>query len=162
MLRRSLLAARRERDEDALAEAARGVAAALEAVLLGAGSWGAGRIASYLPLPFEPRPPDLAGALLPFVLADGDLDWELDGSRQGVDAIATVELALVPAVAVDRLGVRLGRGGGSYDRALARTSARTIALLHDGELMDALPSDPHDIRVGWVVTPALGLVRLPM
>ncbi len=157
MLRRSLLAARRELDEDQLADAARGVAAALEAVLSGAGG-----VASYLPLTFEPRPPVIPGALLPVVLPDGDLDWELDGRRHGVDAIADVGLVLVPALAVDRHGLRLGRGGGCYDRALARTRARTIALVHDGELLDLLPSEPHDVRVGWVVTPALGLVRLPM
>lgn len=143
--------------EQALADGARIIAVALEAVLSGAG-----RIASYQPMPFEPRPPDFPGALLPIVLPDGDLDWELDGRRQGVEAIAAVDVVLVPALAVDRHGVRLGRGGGSYDRALARTNARTIALLHDDELVDTLPCEPHDVRVGWVVTPALGLVRLPM
>lgn len=156
-LRARLLAARRELDEDTLAEAGRRVAHALDSVVTGAG-----RIASYLPLPFEPRPPALRGAWLPVVLPDGDLDWEREGVRQGVDAIAAADLVLVPAVAVDRHGARLGRGGGCYDRALARTTARTVALLHDGELLDTLPIEPHDVRVGWVVTPMLGLVRLPM
>jgi 5-formyltetrahydrofolate cyclo-ligase len=68
---------------------------------------------------------------------------------------------IVPALAVDRRGVRLGRGGGSYDRALSRVPVGTpiVAALYDGELLDALPADPHDVRVTGVATPA-GLVRL--
>ena len=155
-VRRSVLAARRALPEPVLARAAASLAAALAPLLETAA-----RTASYRPLPGEPRPPELPGALLPVLLPDGDLDWERDGQRLGVAAVADVDLVLVPAVAVDRTGVRLGRGGGSYDRALARTAARTVALLHDGELVDALPREPHDVRVGWVVTPSLGLVGLP-
>lgn len=155
-IRRSVLSTRRllsAADQDA---AAARIGAALRPLLEQAG-----RVASYSPLPFEPRPPLLVEALLPVLLPDGELDWEVAGVRRGVAAIADVDLVLVPSVAVDRTGVRLGRGGGSYDRALARTSARTVALLHDGELVDVLPAEPHDVRVGWVVTPSGGLVGLP-
>lgn len=77
-------------------------------------------------------------------------------------AVASADVVLVPAVAVDRTGVRLGRGGGSYDRALARVGPAilTAALLYDGELVDSVPAEPHDQRVRAVVTPARGLVRL--
>jgi 5-formyltetrahydrofolate cyclo-ligase len=68
---------------------------------------------------------------------------------------------LVPALAVDRHGNRLGRGGGSYDRALARATGLTVAVLYDGELVDLLPVEPHDVPVNAVVTPRSGLVRLP-
>lgn len=155
-IRSSLLAARRDLTEDTLEASARRTAAALRPLLAQAA-----RIASYTPLPFEPRPPLVEGALLPVLLDDGDLDWEVEGVRRGVAAVAGVDLVIVPAVAVDRSGVRLGRGGGSFDRALARTGAVTVALLHDGELLDALPVEPHDVRVGWVVTPSRGLVGLP-
>jgi 5-formyltetrahydrofolate cyclo-ligase len=57
----------------------------------------------------------------------------------------------------------MGRGGGSYDRALARVAptAFTVALLHDGELLDSVPSEPHDRRVQAVITPAEGLSATP-
>lgn len=84
---------------------------------------------------------------------------EPTGPRLGPAAIGAAELVIVPAVAVDRRGFRLGRGGGSYDRALARVGARTltVALLHDGELVDVVPAEPHDRQVAAVITPALGL-----
>jgi len=110
--------------------------------------------------------------LLPVLLPDGDLDWGLydgpaslvparlgllepAGPRLGPDALATADVVLVPALAVDRRGVRLGRGGGSYDRALARVPVGTLvcALLHDGELLDEVPRAAHDRRVTAVVTP---------
>ena len=50
-------------------------------------------------------------------------------------------------------GVRLGRGGGSYDRALARATGLVVALLHDGELLDRLPREPHDLPVHAVALP---------
>jgi 5-formyltetrahydrofolate cyclo-ligase len=72
-------------------------------------------------------------------------------------------MVVVPAVAVDARGVRLGRGGGSYDRALARVAPDTlvVALLHDGEVVEELPYEPHDRRVDAVITPSGGLVMLP-
>jgi 5-formyltetrahydrofolate cyclo-ligase len=66
---------------------------------------------------------------------------------------------LVPALAVDDRGNRLGRGGGSYDRALARAAGLTIAVLYDGERVAALPTEPHDIPVQAVVSPS-GLALL--
>ena len=64
-------------------------------------------------------------------------------------------MVLTPGLAVDRTGMRLGRGGGSYDRALGRVPVGTVvcALLYDGELLDAVPSAAHDRRVTAAVTP---------
>ncbi|PZF86375.1 5-formyltetrahydrofolate cyclo-ligase [Micromonospora deserti] len=145
---------------------------------------------AYVPVGSEPGGPELPqvlhGALppggellLPVLRDDLDLDWaawagpdalvaagrgmrEPDGPRRGVAAIARAELVVVPALAVDRRGRRLGRGGGSYDRALARVpaTALTVVPLHDGELVDALPAEPHDRPVRAVVTPADGLRTL--
>ena len=77
----------------------------------------------------------------------------------GVGAVAGCDVVLVPALAVDRRGTRLGRGGGSYDRALARARGLVVALLHEGELADLLPAEPHDVRVDVVALPS-GLVRV--
>ena len=115
--------------------------------------------------------PDL---LLPVLLPDGDLDWavagavrttergllEPTGPRLGVGAIAGCDVVLVPALAVDRFGNRLGRGGGSYDRALRRTTALTVAVLYDDDVVEAVPAEPHDVRVAAVVTPTRGLELL--
>lgn len=126
---------------------------------------GVARLAAYSSFGTEPPTDALLAAteaevLLPVLLPDRDLDWVgPDGRRRGRDAVASCELVVVPALAVDRRGVRLGRGGGSYDRALARVAPHvlTVALLHDGELVDALPSEPHDVPVRAVVTPTGGL-----
>jgi 5-formyltetrahydrofolate cyclo-ligase len=125
--------------------------------------------------------PPAGTLLLPVLLPDLDLDWapyregeplvaagrglrQPAGPRLGVDAVSAAALVIVPAVAVDGRGVRLGRGGGSYDRALTRVDpdALVVAPLHDGELVDALPAEPHDRRVHAVITPSAGLTRLPV
>lgn len=134
---------------------------------------GARRVAAYLPLPSEPGVAPRPGWLLPVLLEDGDLDWaehdgtlvpgrrglqEPAGPRLGVDAVAGCDLVLVPALLVDRRGHRLGKGGGSYDRALARATGLTVALVHDHEVVDHLPTEPHDVAVRAIATPANGVV----
>ncbi len=119
-----------------------------------------------------------AAVLLPVLLPDLDLDWaeyagpaELEagprGMRQpvgpslGSDAVASAGVVLCPGLAVDRTGLRLGRGGGSYDRALARlpVGAWSCVLLYDDEVLaQPLPGEPHDQRVCAAATPS-GLVR---
>ncbi len=121
------------------------------------------RVALYVPLADEPDTSALLvlrpDALLPVLLTDGDLDWTAGGDRLGVEAVASCDLVIVPALAVDQRGVRLGRGGGSYDRALRRVTGRSIAVLYDGEHLAMLPTEPHDVPVGAVVTPRAGSSR---
>jgi 5-formyltetrahydrofolate cyclo-ligase len=178
-IRDQLVAARRSRSTAERSAADAALSAALVALV--------GRfqvVCGYAPQPHEPGGTDLpallGGAtgtlLLPVMRNDGDLDWtaytgelrparyglrEPVGPRLGPGAIATAGLVLVPALAVDRTGVRLGRGGGYYDRALSRAAptALVLAVLYDGELVDALPAQPHDRPVHGVVTPA-GVVLL--
>ena len=71
------------------------------------------------------------------------------------DAIAAATVVLVPALAVDRAGVRLGRGAGFYDRSLplAAPTARLVAVVRDDELVDRLPAEPHDVRMTHALTP---------
>jgi 5-formyltetrahydrofolate cyclo-ligase len=148
----------------------------------------AGTIAAYYSAGPEPDTRGLVFALwkrgsyvvLPVLLPDGDLDW---ASYEGPDSlapgphgllqptepprgpgtVARADAVLVPALAVDLSGHRLGRGGGSYDRALARVGPQvpSIALLYDDELLPSLPVEPHDQRVRLVARPAHGLTRLP-
>jgi 5-formyltetrahydrofolate cyclo-ligase len=116
--------------------------------------------------------------LLPWLRDDRDLDWVTDpgpavlrgapmqppGERLGREAVHDADVVLVPALAVDTAGRRLGQGGGSYDRVLARLSGvapadrpLVVACVHDDEVLDArrhpLPEEPHDRRVDAVLTP---------
>lgn len=66
---------------------------------------------------------------------------------------------LLPGLAVDGAGMRLGRGGGSYDRVLARLAAAgahpsLVVLLYEDEVVARVPAEPHDHPVDAVVTPA--------
>jgi 5-formyltetrahydrofolate cyclo-ligase len=183
VFREAVLAARA-----ALSEADRSAADAALAAAARRLVRGAARVAGYAPLADEPGgsglPDELAaalpsgGLLLPALRPDRDLDWvayagalatggtlrvvrEPPGARLGVAAIATAEIVFVPALAVDRTGARLGRGGGSYDRALRRVrpGVPVIALLYAGEIVPAVPTEPHDHPVTAALTPD-GLVDL--
>jgi 5-formyltetrahydrofolate cyclo-ligase len=149
----------------------------------------AGIIAAYYSVGTEPDTRSLIFALwkrgsyvvLPVLLADGDLDWAsyegpdslAPGPRgllhptepaRGVGTVARADVVLVPALAADVSGNRLGRGGGSYDRALARVGPQVpvIALLYDDELLPAVPVMPHDQQVRAVARPRHGITRLPL
>ena len=78
------------------------------------------------------------------------------------DAVADAAVVLIPALAVDRHGARLGRGAGYYDRTLplADRAALLVAVVRDDELVDHLPSEPHDVAMTHALTPGRGLVTL--
>ena len=71
--------------------------------------------------------------------------------KRAFDVLISLVL-LVPGLAFDRSGGRLGRGGGYYDRWLAGFSGVTAALCRDGLLMDAIPRLSHDLAVDLVIT----------
>ncbi|MEO9222816.1 MAG: 5-formyltetrahydrofolate cyclo-ligase [Mycobacteriaceae bacterium] len=79
----------------------------------------------------------------------------------GPAAIAGARLVLVPALAVDRAGHRLGRGAGFYDRSLtlADPAARLVAVVRAAEVLAELPHEEHDIAMDDALTPA-GLISL--
>lgn len=108
--------------------------------------------------------------IVPEMLPDKDLDWHelradgCEGPRLGSDAIRDARVIFTPALAVDRSGTRLGQGGGSYDRALARRhpDAVVVAIVNDEEYaVQPLPRDGHDVRVDAVITPGSGLMPIP-
>ncbi|GAA3201447.1 hypothetical protein GCM10010468_14620 [Actinocorallia longicatena] len=147
----------------------------------------ASSIAAYSSVGTEPGTQSLLFALwkrgsyvlLPRLLPDGDLDWasfegpeslvegphgilEPTEPSRGAGAVKAADVVIVPALAVDRRGRRLGQGGGSYDRALARVGPAilTVGVVFDEEFVDELPAFDHDIPVRAVVTPSGGFRRL--
>ncbi len=161
VLRAQLLAARSARGPAQIADARAGVRAQVLSRFAAARC-----VAAYRPMRTEPGSVELIEALstngarviVPLVLDDCDLDWTPwpSGDPLGVDAISRADLVLVPALAVDPRGTRLGRGGGSYDRALTRVRAGVpvVALLYDGEIVEHLPAESWDIPVTAAVTPS--------
>ncbi|MFI0895933.1 5-formyltetrahydrofolate cyclo-ligase [Streptomyces sp. NPDC020983] len=114
--------------------------------------------------------------LLPVLLPDNDLDWaeyggqealersprglfEPTGPRLGPQAVTAAQTLLLPGLAVDSRGVRLGRGGGSYDRVLSRirqvdNRPALMVVLYPHEIIDAVPAEAHDGMVDAALTPA--------
>ena len=176
-LRERLLARRRARPAGERAAAADAVSSALLRGLAGVGT-----LAAFVPDPEEPGAGRLPAAyaqlgarvLLPVIPATGRvLDWAEDtgelevgrfglsqpvGPRLGATALGAADAVVVPALAVDGSGIRLGRGGGYYDRALvhARPDAVLVTLVFDDERVDELPREVHDRPVDAVVTPGGG------
>jgi len=117
-------------------------------------------------VPAEPGPLGWAVYEGPSSLGPGRLRGLLEptGRRFGPDTLGTADLVLIPALAVDDEGVRLGRGAGYYDRSLsfAAPGAALIAVVRDAELVRALPAEPHDVRMTGVLTPDQGVAPRPV
>jgi 5-formyltetrahydrofolate cyclo-ligase len=174
-LREALLTRRRERTPSERESAAAAIALHAAALPVLAR---ARRVAAYLSLPSEPGTGPLlewlvgrgVSVLVPVSRPDRSLEWvehgpdvvsagplgvpEPTGPPLGPDALSTCGLALVPALAVDHAGNRLGRGAGYYDRALAGFGGVVCALVHDDELLPHVPHEGHDRPVDLVLTPA--------
>jgi len=67
-------------------------------------------------------------------------------------AIDMIDLVIVPGVAFDTHGHRLGRGGGYYDRMLARYSGIKAAVAFEFQLFDHIPNESNDIPVNYILT----------
>jgi 5-formyltetrahydrofolate cyclo-ligase len=147
-------------------------------------------ICAYVPVGSEPGSPAMLDALvaaggrvllpvareddagIPLPLNWGEYRGELIAARFGLreppppwlpaEAIGTASIVVVPALAVDLSGVRLGRGAGFYDRSLTLTdsAARLIAMVRDDEVVDHLPGEPHDVTMTHALTPGRGLLHL--
>ena len=77
----------------------------------------------------------------------------------GTDRIlpTQIDLIIVPAMAFDTQGNRLGRGKGYYDRLLAKTNAVTIGIGYDFQLLDSIPAAPHDRKMNYIFTPSYSI-----
>lgn len=134
-------------------------------------------VASYISYEFEPETSDVNQRLiadgkkvfLPRLLENNDIQWvSWNGSSENLTKVEKIyepigdavevelDVIILPALHVDRMGNRLGQGGGSYDRALSRSKAFKIALLHYGELTsEILPIQPHDENIDAAATPEI-------
>jgi 5-formyltetrahydrofolate cyclo-ligase len=182
-LRDQLVTARNRRP---LLEVSRSALALAEQLLATPEVRRAATVAAYVSVGTEPGTGPLLDRLrdlgrrviVPVVLPDLDLDWavydgpgslvrarrgllEPEGPRLGPSAVATADVVLTPGLAVDRTGMRLGQGGGCYDRALGRVPVGTFTctLLYDDELVEEVPAGDHDRPVSAAVTPS-GVIRL--
>jgi 5-formyltetrahydrofolate cyclo-ligase len=185
-LRERLLAARRSVSDDSHADEAQSLTEHLAAVVSSGST-----VCAYVPVGTEPGSIEMldvllrrAGrVLLPIARTTSDgapvaLRWgayrpgQLVAARFGLlepiepwlpaTALAEASVVLVPALAVDRRGVRLGRGRGFYDRTLVHRDpqARLIAVIRDQELLDEVPREPHDVAMTHALTPGRGLIKL--
>ena len=185
-LRERLLAARRSVSDDVRAAEARALADHVNALVNNRGT-----VCAYVPVGGEPGSVQMLDVLLrqadrvllpvARTIADDSataLQWgeyrpgQLAAARFGLlepaepwlppTALAEARIVLVPALAVDRTGARLGRGRGFYDRTLVLRDphARLIAVIRDEELLDELPHEPHDVPMTHALTPGRGLVEL--
>jgi 5-formyltetrahydrofolate cyclo-ligase len=181
-LRDQLLTARKRLPLAVVVERARAVA---EHVVAAPEIRRAATVAAYVSVSSEPGTGPLLDALtlagkrviLPLLQPDNDLDWaayagsgglrtarrgllEPDGRALGPDAVLTADAVLVPGLAVGSDGMRLGRGGGSYDRVLDRLTPDTFVclVLNSEEVLDSVPHEDHDRAVKAVAT-ELGITR---
>jgi 5-formyltetrahydrofolate cyclo-ligase len=185
-LRQRLLAARRSVSDGARADEARSLADHVNAVVDSGGT-----VCAYVPVGAEPGSIEMLDVLLqranrvllPVARTTADnspvvLQWgeyrpgQLVAARFGLlepagpwlpaTALAQASVVLVPALAVDHTGVRLGRGRGFYDRTLVSRNphARLVAVIRDDELLEELPHEPHDVLMTHALTPGRGLVEL--
>ncbi len=91
-------------------------------------------------LPFEPE-----------LLAEGAYHI-MEPSGQNTVPLSAIEMVIVPAVAYDVKGNRVGRGKGFYDRLLADTKAMKIGVGYDFQVVDEIDAEPHDVGVDVVIT----------
>jgi 5-formyltetrahydrofolate cyclo-ligase len=115
------------------------------------------RVAIYQSYPSEPRTLDFIAAcpvpvIVPVTEPDGTLSWQ-DLANRPVE-LQPGDLLVIPALAVDHAGNRLGRGKGYFDRELARVdeSIPVYAVVFEREYLVSLPVEGHDRPVNGVVS----------
>ena len=145
-----------------------------------------GCLAAYVSYGTEPGTSAIRGllrlsgvrVLLPVIREDGGLDWAWDTGDVGPGAVAAgipeptsvvagtgasglvrlgCRVVLVPALAVDHQGRRMGKGGGFYDRILAELGPDRpllVAVVHADDIVEEVPALPHDIPVDAILTSA--------
>ena len=101
--------------------------------------------------------PVVAGEQLNWVHFDGTTEFGAMGFEEGTGKPAkldSADIAFIPAMAVDFKGNRLGKGKGYYDRALATSKVKTVAIVFDEEILIEVPSEDHDKKVNAALSPS--------
>ena len=181
--RRRLRGARAARSDAQRAAAGRALAARVIELVDIEGAGPRADITAYLALPTEPSLDEAIEALrarghrvwVPRILPTS-LEWvaledgqrtrlgplgirQPDGPAVSTESLAAVRLVLLPGLAADRDGHRLGQGGGYYDRFLATLAPAAVGgplravVLFDDEVISSVPTEVHDQRVDVIVTP---------
>jgi 5-formyltetrahydrofolate cyclo-ligase len=102
-------------------------------------------------------PRTLEAGQMEFVRFEGETEKNTLGFEQPVGekvSESDLELLIIPALAVDLGGRRLGRGGGYFDRFLPRINCPIAAVVFDSEVLESLPAEPHDVAIDYAVTPS--------
>lgn len=119
------------------------------------------RVLLPITLPGAPSPLEWAAFDGPGGLTRGRFGLlEPSGERLGVGAVLHADVVVVPALAVDDRGTRLGRGAGFYDRSLVGARGALVAVVHDHEIVPHVPADEYDVPMTWALTPTGGFRRL--
>ena len=118
------------------------------------------RVAIYQAYKSEPQTEDFINqstypALAPITVNEQDLVWKELNSQTETVLIAG-DLVFIPALAADKSGNRLGRGKAYFDRALSQIpeGVQVFAVVFDAEILDRIPTEPHDQKVNGLVSEA--------
>lgn len=132
----------------------------------------ASSVCAFAPLPGEPHIPDLwsVGKKIALPVVQGDqlsTRWVSDPSELQPGAFGILEpppdappaaprfdIILVPGLAFDLRGGRLGRGKGFYDRFLSTAEGLRVGLCFDDQIVPRIPCEPHDLRMNVLLTPS--------
>lgn len=103
---------------------------------------------------FLPRVNGVNLDILPFDRSNLRLGAFQIEEPQGYDTarVDDIEMIIVPGVAYDRKGNRVGRGKGYYDRLLSTSKALKVGVAYDFQMVDEIDAEPHDVKVDLIIT----------
>ena len=92
-------------------------------------------------------------------LATGSFNIQEPTGNEIITDFAATDVAIIPGVAFDRHGNRLGRGKGYYDRFLSHFPGIKIGICADFRLVDTVPAEAHDVKMDYVITPSTTIIN---
>ena len=92
-------------------------------------------------------------------LTTGSFNIQEPTGNEIITDFGVTDVAIIPGVAFDRNGNRLGRGKGYYDRFLSHFPGIKIGICADFRLVDAIPAEAHDVKMDYVITPSTTILN---